>query len=110
PYDQPGSAEFGVRSPESEKKEKTMAKKFSFRKLAEGPEQGKFGLYKNGELLMDEGVPVVFDEEDFPSPGDDGETAGGAPEMRARAREAARLAEIFREGRVDRGRAVALAE
>ena len=107
-YHQPGSPEFGVRSPESEKKEKTMAKKFSFRKLAEGPEQGKFGLYKNGELLMDEGVPVVFDEEDFPSPGDDGETAGGAPEMRAR--EAARLAEIFREGRVDRGRAVELAE
>ena len=85
-----------------------MAKKFSFRKLAEGPEQGKFGLYKNGELLMDEGEPVVFDEEDFPTAGDDGETAGRASEMRAR--EAARLAEIFREGRVDRGRAVALAE
>ena len=91
-------------------KEKPMTKKFSFRKLAEGPEQGKFGLYKNGELLMDEGEPVVFDEEEFPAPGDEGETAGAASSAEMRAREAARLAEIFREGRVDRGRAVALAE
>jgi phage I-like protein len=112
-------------------KEKIMAKKFSFRKLTEGEHAGKFGLYKSDVLMMDEGEPMVFDDEDFPavagalpdgceagaSPGPtaDGEDDSGGAQPAApggesvAASEARRLAEVFREGRVDLGRASALA-
>jgi phage I-like protein len=126
-YHQTGEAadEIENRKSKIENGEKTMSNKFSFRKLTEGPHQGKYGLYKSDELMMDEGEPMVFDDEDFPradaGDGEDtardggdagrdgGETLPASGQAPLAATEARRLAEMFREGRVDLGRASALA-
>ncbi|PYV15830.1 MAG: hypothetical protein DMG21_13865 [Acidobacteria bacterium] len=120
-YHQPGRQESGIRIQDSGGQ--AMAKRFSFRRLTDGPHAGKFGLYKTDELMTDEGEPVVFDDDDFPRREPDNGNGGaafpdaaqsGGPaevgEAQLAATEAQVLAEVFREGRVDLGRASALAD
>ncbi len=110
----------GTRSSQAEnRKEKSMANKFSLRKITLGPYEGKFGLYKDDDLMMDGGEPVLLDESDLPiRQAGDGDAEGRSAMSESAlpaagepsAREIAVLSEIFKEGRVDPRAAAELAD
>jgi hypothetical protein len=111
-YQQPASPTSAVDAPQSKDKGGNVAKKkFSLRRIADGPHQGKFALYADEELVKLNDEDVVFDEEDLRKLIDDAD-AGDLDEdleeedLRVgrggkRMTEVARLSQIFKDGKVN---------